>query len=442
MKGMHNHTTGICNPGGINTLEKSFSLTYYCRGIRSIVKSVLEKCTGTCKLSKTLKTMPPAPRAIRTMQVMEQVQCVQSPQKKVFLSAMITLLLCVKDCFSKYCWLTPLQSKEALIWARVLSKIFHDHGPPTFLHSDNGSEFVNTFVKDLCSTFDVRIKHGRPYHPQSQGQVENLNRRVKNCLRHFLLAYEECDRATAWPGLVKEIEYFLNHTWHYTTQCTPYTAFHGRTGSVKMGDKYSEHAEDFFTIHDDEEELYFDPSSVSSCDMSLSKHYGKQQALQMLGEVQLQQAEITKKVFEAMESMILHNKRAHIKRMKLRNYSRGHNVLFRNPSSDGLASTLNVRGEIVEKIGIDLYQVKYSGDKSIVLFGSQMVIEDALSGIDPHQQSLAEGDESKQPMGTLTLDYVLEKISNLADSQKKYIVAKRKYKAIAGVSIDDVTKHI
>ena len=75
VKGMHIHNAGICNPGGINMLEKSFSSTYYFRGIRAVVKSVLDQCDGTCKLSKTLETMPPAPRANRTMQVMEDLQC-------------------------------------------------------------------------------------------------------------------------------------------------------------------------------------------------------------------------------------------------------------------------------------------------------------------------------------------------------------------------------
>ena len=64
----------------------------------------------------------------------------------------------------------------------LYDKIFHDHGVPKFLHSDNGSD---TVVKDVCNTFGVRMKQGRPYHPQSQGQVENLNLRVKNCLMSF-----------------------------------------------------------------------------------------------------------------------------------------------------------------------------------------------------------------------------------------------------------------
>ena len=382
----------------------------------------------------TAYTAPALPDINQDWDYPERVQ----ERAKYFLTS-----TCVKDCFSKYCWLTPLESKEALPISRVLDKIFHDHGAPKFLHSDNGSEFVNTVVKDVCNTFGVRMKQGRPYHPQSQGQVENLNRRVKNCLRHFLLAYEECDRSREWPGLVKGIEYFINHTWHFTIQCTPYSAFHGRTGSVKMGDCSAEHEymeEDFLFINDDgEEEFSFDPSSSSS-DISLPKYHGNQQTLQMLGEVQLKQAEGKRKVFEATESTILRNKRAHIKRIKHRNYSKGQNVLFRNPNSAGLATTLNVRGKVTDRIGTDLYQVQY-GDRSIVLFGCQMVSEDTVH--DQHKHSPSADNKLQPSEEKLTNEFLLEKVYEFADLQRNYIVAKRKYKANTKViSIDAVAKKI
>ena len=391
-----------------------------------------------------LKTMPPAPRANRTMQVMEELQCdlITIASKKGVPQCSdhdFKYMLCVKDCFSKFCWLTPLESKEAFPISRVLAHIFHAHGAPTFLHSDNGTEFVNAIVKEVCSKFNVRIKHGRPYHPQSQGQVENLNRRVKNCLRHFLLAYDECDRSRAWPSLVTEIEYFLNHSWHHTIQCTPYEAFHGRTGSVKMGDVSAERSfmeEDFFFISADDDDLCFDLNSESSCSMSLPTHYENPKKLKMLGEMRLRQSGLNKKMFEATESTILHNKRAHIKKIKHRNYSNGQTVLFRNPNSDGLANALNVRGKVLEKIGIDLYRVQY-GQENIVLFGCQMV------GANTEKHSSTSDVQADHCMDTLTLDFMVEKIYEFSDVQRSYVVAKRKYKKSDDcVSIDDVTESI
>ena len=54
VKDLHQKTNeGICAPGGINTLVRSFTATFYFKGIRKIVREILDHCTGTCKYSST-----------------------------------------------------------------------------------------------------------------------------------------------------------------------------------------------------------------------------------------------------------------------------------------------------------------------------------------------------------------------------------------------------
>ena len=52
VKHMHERSEGICNRGGTNTLEKSFASTYFYRRIQQVIKSILDQCNETCKLSK------------------------------------------------------------------------------------------------------------------------------------------------------------------------------------------------------------------------------------------------------------------------------------------------------------------------------------------------------------------------------------------------------
>jgi hypothetical protein len=47
-----------------------------------------------------------------------------------------------KDHFTKFSWLFPLPSKEAMHVANHLRNIFYTFGPPKILQSDNGKEFV------------------------------------------------------------------------------------------------------------------------------------------------------------------------------------------------------------------------------------------------------------------------------------------------------------
>ena len=385
---MHQHKAeGICVPGGINTLVRSFTANYYCRGIRKIVQSVLDHCCGTCKLSKTLKTVAPVPVANRTKEVMEEVQCdlITIVSKKGVISSKnhdFKYILTVKDCFSKYCWLLPLITKEAAPIAHFLAKLFHEHGPPKFLHSDNGKEFVNSIVKQVCMKYDVSIKHGRPYHPQSQGQVENLNRRVKNCLRHFLLEYPDSERTEVWPKIIKEIQYFLNHSWHHTIRTTPHAVFYGRTGLRNEGTMTAPQfmEEDYMYMNDDENELNFDlHSTLSTSNISIPNyHTGNNEILSSIGRIQIQQVEQKRAVFESSEAMVSRNRRAHIRKLKPRDFRIGECVLFKNPENDGLATTLNVRGVIEEKVGRDLYRVGYAGN-SVILFGSLMTPHSTMS---------------------------------------------------------------
>ena len=144
VKALHQQTaTGVCVPGGINTLVRSFTANYFCKNIRKIVKDMLQNCTGTCKLSKVLDTAKPAIVASRSACVMEKIQCdlITITCKRGLLHSCshdFKYILTVKDCFSKYCWLTPLVSKEGAPLASLLHRIFQEHGAPTYLQSDNG----------------------------------------------------------------------------------------------------------------------------------------------------------------------------------------------------------------------------------------------------------------------------------------------------------------
>ena len=99
------------------------------------------------------------------------------------------IILSAIDTFSRYCWLIPLADKTADSVARCLHHIFQEYGCPQTLHSDNGGEFTAEVIKLICQRMNIKRIHGAPYHPQSQGQVESLNKRVRSVLNHRLLDF-------------------------------------------------------------------------------------------------------------------------------------------------------------------------------------------------------------------------------------------------------------
>jgi transposase InsO family protein len=60
-----------------------------------------------------------------------------------------------------------------------LIDIFSIMGAPKLLHSDNGKEFANKIVREVCRIWPAcRLIHGKPRHSQSQGSVERCNRDI------------------------------------------------------------------------------------------------------------------------------------------------------------------------------------------------------------------------------------------------------------------------
>ena len=203
---MHCPNGSACTSVGARRLEKTFSATYFINDARQLVQDTLDKCTGTCKLMKSFCTTS---KPVHTSSIMERVQIdllqMYGPKSALQYesSHKFRFIFTVMDWFSKYCWLISLKSKQAIEVANGLGSIFKQFGCPHILHSDNGGEFVSHVTEILCSKSNIKVVHGRPYHPQSQDQVENLNKRVKRAVVSMLLKFKK-DQAKVWPSLLND----------------------------------------------------------------------------------------------------------------------------------------------------------------------------------------------------------------------------------------------
>jgi transposase InsO family protein len=97
----------------------------------------------------------------------------------------------------------------ALVQERVTA-LFRTYGLPDRMLMDNGTPWGDdadtrhTRFTVWLLRLGIRISHGRPYHPQTQGKVERLHRSLKaEALRHQRFAsLDECQTAfDAWRGL-------------------------------------------------------------------------------------------------------------------------------------------------------------------------------------------------------------------------------------------------
>ncbi|CAF3830042.1 unnamed protein product [Rotaria sp. Silwood1] len=130
-----------------------------------------------------------------------------------------------KDHFSKFSWLRPLISKEAVNVAETLKSIFYEFGPPRILQSDNGREFVAKVIIDLTKMWPgLLIINGRPRHPQSQGLVERSNAVVQQLLGKWL----DSNHTSDWPAGLGPVMFSINTSVACSTKKTPYEVAFGQ----------------------------------------------------------------------------------------------------------------------------------------------------------------------------------------------------------------------
>ena len=137
------------------------------------------------------------------------------------------LLSCV-CIFSKFLVTIPMKNKEAITVATHLIKdVFKILGPPDTLQSDNGKEFVAEIISQICNILGIRIKHGRPCHPQSQGQIERLNQTIGRGFTKLLWDNENKLQRKDWINVIDAFTVTYNSTVHSAHKRTPHEVMFG-----------------------------------------------------------------------------------------------------------------------------------------------------------------------------------------------------------------------
>ncbi|GJJ73051.1 hypothetical protein EMPS_05409 [Entomortierella parvispora] len=99
----------------------------------------------------------------------------------------MTAVVVVVDSFTKWVEAWPIRDKTAgsvttILFQRILCRF----GMPVAIRTDGGPAFRTGF-KTMCEMFDIQHLVGSTRHPQSQGQVEAMNKQLEERLRRALI---------------------------------------------------------------------------------------------------------------------------------------------------------------------------------------------------------------------------------------------------------------
>lgn len=141
-------------------------------------------------------------------------------------------ILNYQDHFSKFNVLRPMQSKTAAEVAHNLIDIFCLLSPPAILQSDNGREFVAKVIEEMKTIWpELRIVHGTPRHPQSQGSIERSNDDIKQ----MLIAWTIDNQTSQWAEGLRFVMFQKNSSPHRNLENqTPLSVLFGKKGSSGM----------------------------------------------------------------------------------------------------------------------------------------------------------------------------------------------------------------
>ena len=90
------------------------------------------------------------------------------------------------DYFTKWAEAIPLSAITENLSKFIRKNIIYRFGIPHSLVLNNALQFDNQAVRDLCDQFGIKKDFSAPYHPQSNGQVEDVNRIIKVALKKRL----------------------------------------------------------------------------------------------------------------------------------------------------------------------------------------------------------------------------------------------------------------
>ena len=81
-------------------------------------------------------------------------------------------------------------------------------GLPQVLHSNQGTNFESTILKQTLQAYGVTKSRTTAYHPQGDGMAERFNRSLLQLLRSYTQTYH-------WPCLHTELLYIHPQVFHH-----------------------------------------------------------------------------------------------------------------------------------------------------------------------------------------------------------------------------------
>lgn len=202
--------------GSFKCLEK-LKTNYWFPGMRAKVDSFVKNCIKCIVYSspnraseRTLHSIPKKPVPFDTIHIdhFGPLPSINSKQKH---------LLVVIDAFTKFVKVYPATSTSTKEVCRTLEKYFEFYSRPARIISDRGTCFTSNEFIEFVDKHNIQHIKNAVASPQANGQVERVNRVLKNMLGKLTEPLQHSD----WVHQIKHVEYAINNTIQKSVGISP-----------------------------------------------------------------------------------------------------------------------------------------------------------------------------------------------------------------------------
>ena len=171
-------------------LQKSYHWPHIFREVASYVN----KCV-TCKQRKMKKNMPPLQEMDQSTIPFEKIavdMCGPYPDSLDGNKYLLTVI----DTYTGWPEMFAVEDKRAeTVGKKILEEVISRHGCPKTILSDNGPEFVNEIIAEICKTLKTARITTSVYRPQANGKIERMHRVWGDIVSKYTEESENWDRA-------------------------------------------------------------------------------------------------------------------------------------------------------------------------------------------------------------------------------------------------------
>nr|GEW02215.1 reverse transcriptase domain-containing protein [Tanacetum cinerariifolium] len=126
-------------------------------------------------------------------------------------------ILVAVDYLSKWVEAKALPTNNARVVVKFLKSLFFRFGTPKAITSDRGTHFCNDQFSRVMSKYGVTHRLSTAYHPQTSGQVEVTNRRLKRILKRTV-----GENRALWSDKLEDALWAFRTAFKTPIGCTPY----------------------------------------------------------------------------------------------------------------------------------------------------------------------------------------------------------------------------